>query len=236
MKVLIQDSAPDRLVAWLAQIHRPGRVCHVANTREQARFMLLSDTYDMVLLELPAEGACQSEFVTLAQTRNPECRVVDLPEMVGMGEKTAPPTEDVAPVASQPEDLSVAQPAASEAPLVAKTPEVVWRPIGARTGTVRKEGSGVTWRSFRRRADVEPPSPRPQPVAQPAAEVRQAPSAPQLTLPPFMVSSGGGISTPVSRAADKRRGLGSKVPVLTEQAIWAVGQGLRQRDRETEPA
>ena len=86
MKVLIQDSRPDRLIAWLSQVQRPGRICHLANTAHQAQLMLLSDPYDLVLLEATEAEACATQLGELALQRNPDCRIVDLPEVVGLPE------------------------------------------------------------------------------------------------------------------------------------------------------
>ena len=82
LKVLIQDSRPDRLVAWLTQVQRPGRTCHLANTAHQAQIMLLSDPYDLVMLEVTRAQAGTTPLGALALQRNPDCRIVDLPETI----------------------------------------------------------------------------------------------------------------------------------------------------------
>lgn len=75
MQILIMDRDPSRLAAWHKHMGRPGRTCHLAKSTEEARNLLMSDPFDLVILE-PGAAA---ELTGVAALHNPRCQVVDLP-------------------------------------------------------------------------------------------------------------------------------------------------------------
>lgn len=159
MKVLIQDTKPDRLAAWLSQVSRPDRVCHLANTADQARYLLMHDPYDIVLLERARPDARSDDLIDLARRGNPDCRILDLPQ-----------------------ELSARAVVPEIAP---RTAVVRWRKMGAPSQKTVTEANGVRWRVFRRIADanIEPPIETAGDSASLSGDLALAPRAPRPSMP-----------------------------------------------------
>lgn len=218
MKILIQDTDADRLVAWLSQINRPGRVCHLANTSDQARWMLMNAPYDMVLLEGPEARADRAELARMALQRNPKCKVVNLPAVSKVSAESRaqteaqtapsdPVVERVRPKASRPEDELW-----TDCPLVGpEAAKVRWRQFGRGTGEQVITKGGVKWRGFRKQRTMPDPSPE-----APVVKADMAPPTP-ITLAKKT------RPTPRSFAAPD---------VSRLQAALAMGREMAQRARE----
>jgi len=175
VKILIHDPKPDRLVAWLAQVDRPTNTCHIANTAVQARFMLMSDPYDLVLLDVSDGGTSADELGRIAAQNNPTCKVVDLPPFAGTDGFDR--SEMAAGAADAPEHAPDLLEEQAEAPRLRPK----WRQFRRSSGAVAEGASGVKWRSFRRQVAKMPIKAPERPVL---PEPLQAPREPVLVLPP----------------------------------------------------
>ncbi|MEM6609907.1 MAG: hypothetical protein AAF689_15175 [Pseudomonadota bacterium] len=147
MKILILDREPARLAAWLTQISRPGRTCHLANTAEQARYMLMSDPYDLVCLEPSEAPGSDDDLSRVAAMRNPSCRVIDLPYAVGLdGLRASNPAKDQQEPATVPSsETDKGRPK--------------WRRLGnfsvPETAAMNDpDGGDIRWRAFRMKKPV----------------------------------------------------------------------------------
>ena len=76
MKVLVVEDDPNLRALWGAVIHQAGYAAQLVDTEAEARAMLMSEPFDLVLLDLflgETEGGAVASFATRL---NPACKVV----------------------------------------------------------------------------------------------------------------------------------------------------------------
>ena len=76
MKVLVVEDDPNLRALWGALIDKAGHTAHLVETEPDAREALMSEPYDLVLLDLylgEKDGVSVANFATYL---NPRCRVV----------------------------------------------------------------------------------------------------------------------------------------------------------------